>query len=294
MANPTLLNLAILFIAIAVTGAVFVFVNSFTMSAPERDIRPGDSKSLLGRLRPLLIGVVGLLDRIPPVRAMVERLAGKLHMRLLRAGQPGGLTPKEFVVLKFLLGATLFAWLTLQFGLSHFPICLAVSFVAFYWPTLWLNEQGKRQNMQIIKELPDALDLLALMIGAGLDLGQAIAYYSRGARLTPLKRLLDEVRNQMALGRTRSNALEYLARKVDMPAVTQAVSAFVQGDRLGASISETLATQATDLREQRLQRAETHGQTASIKLLAPLLLFIMPCVGLVLFGPMIIQFTTGQ
>src|ERR1700753_2608370 len=138
MTNTTLLNLAILFIGIAVTGAVFVFVNNLTVSAPERDFRPGDSKGLLGRLRPLLSSVVELLDRIRPVRSMVERLADKLRMRLLRAGQPGRLTPKEFVALKFLLGATLFAWLTLQFGLSHFPICLAVSLVAFYWPTLWL------------------------------------------------------------------------------------------------------------------------------------------------------------
>src|ERR1700741_2434720 len=143
MANTTLLNLALLFIGIAVTGAVFVFVSNLTVSVPESDVRPGGSKGLLGRLRPLLSGVVELLDRIPPVRSMVERLAAKLRMRLLRAGLPGRLTPKEFVVLKFLLGAILFAWLTLQFGLSHFPVCLAVSFVAFYWPTLWLNEQGK-------------------------------------------------------------------------------------------------------------------------------------------------------
>jgi len=293
MDEPVLICIAFACTALGVAALAFSAGSGLTLGN-RRPVQAGDAKNILYWLQPFLAGAVELSDRVAPMRSASEKLVARLRMRLIRAGQPGGLTPKEFVMFKVLAGSFLFLILTLQFGLSHFPICSAIALLGFYLPTLWLNERIKKQNLQIMGELPDALDLLSLMIGAGLDLGQAIFHYSRGSRPSPLKRLLDEVRAQMILGRTRSEALEYMARKVDIPAVSQAVSAFVQGDRLGASISDTLAMQATDLREQRLQRAETHGQTASIKLLAPLILFIMPCVGLVLFGPMLIQFMTGQ
>lgn len=292
MENSTALTLAFACSAVAIAAAVFALANAGGSMAKRRSTYAGDTKNILYWVQPILSTGVELTDRIGPVRIFIERLANSLRMRLLRAGQPGGVTPKEFVLLECLLGGLTLLVLIIWFGPSHLPIYLAAAGLTFYWPTLWLNERVKQQNVQIMGELPDALDLLALMIGAGLDLGQAITYYLRDARKTPLKVLLEEVRAQMVLGRTRSDALEYLARKVDIPALTQAVSAFVQGDKLGASVSETLATQATELREQRLQRAETHGQTASIKLLAPLMLFIMPCVGLIMFGPMLIEFFT--
>lgn len=290
-------NLAFVCTALSVAAFIFALFGSGVTSLKRRGLIQSSGTrglNLLYWLQPWLTAAVDVIDRISFLRPWLENLASRLRMRLIRAGRPGGLTPNEFAAFKVLLGVGTFLFLIGRFGIINLPIWGAISFCAYYWPTLWLNDQIKKQSRLILGELPDALDLLALMSNAGLDLGQAITHYLRDSQRTPLKALLEEVRAQMVLGRTRSEALEYLARKVDLPSITQTVSAFVQADRLGAPIGQTLTLQAIDLREERLQRAETHGQTASIKLLAPLLLFIMPCVGLILFGPMLIQFLTGQ
>jgi tight adherence protein C len=292
------INIALVCTALSAGVLGYLLFNAISKrnrkSRPVAEISGNRGLSLLHRLQPLLSDVVDVVDRIGFLRRPMETFAGRLRMRLVRAGQPGGLTPKEFVAFKVLLGSLFLLVSTAQFGLPHLPICLAAAFFVFYWPTAWLAEKTKRRNVQILGELPDALDLLALMMNAGLDLGQSIQRYLQDAARTPLNVLLEEVRAQMILGRTRSDALEYFARKVDLPAITGAVSSFVQADRLGSSIGQTLAQQAADLREQRLQRAEASGQTAPIKLMAPLLLFIVPCVALILFGPMLIQFLTGK
>ena len=259
-------------------------------SGAESEVRIGPSAVL----KPLLAQLAVVLQRIPVFSRLLKQGALQWYPLLVRAGQPGGLTGEEFVALRWLALILVPILIGIASG-GRSPILLVIGVLFGYLaPGFWLTSIIARRTELILSELPGALDLISLMTGAGLDLGQAMAYYALGARRTPLIELFRQADRHMQLGRTRTEALQYLARIADVPALTQVVSGLVQAERLGAPIAPFLAEQSQDQRDARFSRAEESGQKAPVKLLGPLLIFIVPGVFLVVFGPMALQFVTGQ
>ncbi len=108
-----------------------------------------------------------------------------------------------------------------------------------------------------------------------------------------LREEFQEAMRAIRMGQSRRDALTGLARRVDEPDFTTFVTALVQAERLGVSISETLKAQAGQLRTKRSQRVEKLALEAPIKLLFPLIVFIFPVVFIILFGPIIIRMLQG-
>ncbi|MFW5858359.1 MAG: type II secretion system F family protein, partial [Planctomycetota bacterium] len=96
---------------------------------------------------------------------------------------------------------------------------------------------------------------------------------------------------EIRLGKTRSDAMRDLGRRVDVPEVLSVTTALVQAEEMGANISPILRIQAEQQRERRSQRAEEAAGKAPVKMLFPLVL-IMLVTFLFIFGPMAIQFFT--
>ena len=95
------------------------------------------------------------------------------------------------------------------------------------------------------------------------------------------------------MGSARRDALKSLSLRVNSPEVISFARTLIQADRMGTPIGEALKMQAEEIRLRRFQRGEEMGLKAPIKLLFPLLFFILPVVLIIVAGPILIQFTRG-
>ena len=109
--------------------------------------------------------------------------------------------------------------------------------------------------------------------------------------------LTDELRyflQEIQVGTTRSQSLRNLAWRIDLIQVSSFSALLVQADKLGASIGPVLRAQSDLLRAQRFSKAEEQGAAASVKILFPLILCIMPAVIIVVFGPIFLSLLYGE
>ena len=96
------------------------------------------------------------------------------------------------------------------------------------------------------------------------------------------------------MGSSRRDALKHLSERINSTEMASFVRTLLQADRMGAPIGEVLKMQAEEIRMRRFQKGEEAALKAPIKLLAPLLIFILPVVLIIVAGPILIQFTRGD
>lgn len=161
------------------------------------------------------------------------------------------------------------------------------------WPVLRLRERVRARGDALVRALPAVLELLALSVEAGLDFGSSLARVVTGTRAGPLRDELAGVVAALRLGRTREEALGAWAARVGRAEVTTLVTSLVQADRMGTGLVRVLRQHASRLRHERTQRAERRAAEAPVKLLFPLVAFLLPAVFLVLFGPLAFAFLGG-
>ena len=105
----------------------------------------------------------------------------------------------------------------------------------------------------------------------------------------PLSEEIALALRQIGMGRPRREALEDMAERVDVLELTTFVNAVIQAEQLGTSLGRVLRAQAVSLRVRRRQRAEETARKAPVKMVFPLVLFIMPSFFVITLGPMIVH-----
>ena len=125
--------------------------------------------------------------------------------------------------------------------------------------------------------------------GRCVDLGGAIDTYVKGNRGDLLAEEFLRVKHEMSLGSPRPVALEAMAERLGCDTLSDFISTVIQSEKMGTSLSETLQNQAAIVRMRRFSMAEELGQRAPVKMLAPLLLLIMPNVFIIIFAPIILK-----
>lgn len=231
---------------------------------------------LAARLEPLLRG-----DR----RAQLEQ-------RLLRAGDPLGLSPEEFVAVWGLtiVLCGLCGWAaaeTLGGGALSGWAGLLVGAVL---PELQLTTLIQERERAAARHLPAAIDLLVLTLSAGLDFPAAVREVVNTSP-QPNEPLVEGFRLvlwDLDLGHTRSQALETLARRLQSQAVREFVAAVAQAEQQGSPLAQVLATQARVSRQKRSVRAEELAARAGTQLTLPMMMSLV-CAGLLLIGPMVMN-----
>lgn len=151
-------------------------------------------------------------------------------------------------------------------------------------PEVWLVRRITTRQRQIVRALPDALDLLVICVEAGYGLEAALAQVARRMR-GPLAEEIGRTLQAMALGKRRREALRDLAARTGVADLQSFVVALLQADQLGVSIAPVLRAQAETLRLRRRQRAEEQAAQAAVKMLFPLVLLIFPALLIVILGP---------
>ena len=244
-------------------------------------------------LRPLATRLAGLTRRWTSVS-----FAQRTESKLAQAGNPGQMRVQEWmgvkVIVAAIFGIVLFviALLALQVGFF-----LAIAFgiggvgIGYIAPEFWLNRRVRARQKQIVLEIPDALDLLTISVRAGLGFDAALGKVVdklRGPLPDEFRRALAEIR----MGKSRRESLRDIVPRTDVPALTNFISAIIQAEQLGVSISKVLQVQSEQLRIERRQRAEEMAQKAPIKMLFPLVGCIFPSLFIVVLGPALILIMT--
>ncbi len=151
----------------------------------------------------------------------------------------------------------------------------------------------RKQNARIAAVLPSALDIIALVLQAGLDFQVALDYYLRYAPAGPLYDEWQRTARDLQLGRSRHQALRGLRERTSEPGLRETARMLLQGIELGTSLAPVLREQARALRAHQAALAEKKAAVAPLKLLIPLLLFIFPTIFIVLLGPLLLRVRQG-
>ena len=162
--------------------------------------------------------------------------------------------------------------------------------LAFFIPDFWLNHAVKKRREQIRLSLPDALDLLAICMEAGLGLDQGIVRVGQELRVShpALSEELLQINFEQRAGAPRIAAWKSFSDRADAESVRSFVAMLVQTDRFGTPLSKSLANFSDALRTQRRQKAEEMAAKTTIKLVPPLVFFIFPSIGIVTVLPAVI------
>lgn len=226
------------------------------------------------------------------------RLVSRAWARLGRAAFPGGLSAPEYLALYPLcavIGAALGFWFGWEVTGWPSPLFTAAfMFAALLLPAVWLEDKQKERVKVINRALPYVLDLLTLSLGAGMSFMQAL---TRVAGDRPegdhMGDELTHVLHEVAMGKTRREALLAFRDRTDSPYVGEIVSSIVQAEQMGTPLVRTLRVQAMAVRLKRSQRAETLAGEAPVKMMLPML-FILMSVILTIFGSIIVRAVRGD
>lgn len=294
----------IILIMIALSAGLFTYLMGVLLvsSHRRRAVMQHDSTAyerdqlggILGQLKPLLQDLIRALGRDANMARIIKTQKIKYDPILSRCGNPGGLNGEHIFAFKLLLPPFLFLIVLMSLGAQYIFIAIAVGGLGFFLPEMKLRELEQKRTSEIKSALPDALDSFALMMSAGLDLNQSIDYYIDDPERGALQEEFYVMRAQMRLGKNRSQAITAMAERLRLDEFDGIATTVIQAEKSGVSMTEFFAGQADDVRSRRFQYAEEMGQKAPFKMMVPLMLFIMPCIFLVLFGPMAIRYFTGQ
>ncbi|CAN5159339.1 type II secretion system F family protein [soil metagenome] len=240
-----------------------------------------------------------LSDRtIKPVINSLSHLVGRFYPRntarglgkkLKRAGM-------ETTSVEFLLGVKGFAGIvgavlasllvnlltgdTLQTA-AGVALGLVLGFMA---PDYVLRSKAGSRNTLILEALPDALDLLTISVEAGLGFDAALVKVTEKMK-GPLSDEFKRGSAEQRVGKSRQEALRGISERVDQKELQNFISAIIQADQLGVSMSKVLRIQSEQMRTERRQRAEEKAAKAPILIMLPTVGCIFPSLFIVILAP---------
>lgn len=235
-------------------------------------------------VRPMLVGLSSFFSRLSPAKSREA-----MELRLQLAGKPYNWGPTEFFGLRIFVAIILGLLIFLLILISQtFVIALLAGAIAmligFMLPILWLRSKTRRRQTEIIKSLPDALDLLTIIVEAGMGFDGAMQKVAEKWD-NEISKGFAKVVQEMRLGVSRREALKNMDASMGVSDVTTFVAAIVQAEQLGVSIAKILRVQSEQMRIKRRQRAEAEANKAPIKMLFPMVFLIFPALFIILLGP---------
>jgi tight adherence protein C len=238
-------------------------------------------------LVPMLRGAANGLGRLLP-RTMLSGV----EQSLVIAGEP--MTLSGFLTMVLVAsGSALFLGVLIvivsgaSFGTIQVGLVMVVALIGFFMPFYMIKSRARQRQGAIVKSLADAFDLITTCVEAGLGLDAALARVAEKVP-GPFAQELQRALRDIALGKSRRDALKELGDRTAVPDLLQFTNAVVQAEAMGSSIGTVLRVQSDQLRVRRRQRAEEQAYKAPIKMLFPLVLCIFPTLFIVILGPAII------
>lgn len=240
-------------------------------------------------LLPLMRKVADLVVRFTP-----EKQLEQTRHQIELAGMSGSMEPTTFFAMRIgatiglgLLAFMVFYVLSPKRDPNALAYVIGGAGLGYFFPVLWIKSKISKRQDNIVKALPDALDLLTICVEAGLGFDQAMGkVYEKWDN--DLAVAFGRVLREIQLGKLRREALRDMSERMDVPDVTAFTAAVIQADQLGVSMTKILRVQSDQMRVKRRQRAQEKAHQAPVKMMIPMVLLIFPSLWIVLLGPAIV------
>lgn len=238
-------------------------------------------------IEPIVKSMLSVAGKVSP-----SKNADKIKHNLEMAGNPNGLTATMFTGIRIVLfvALTLIFLLLTQLGGSDFsgvqkflgPVLGGA--IGYVMPGIWLDRKIKARKHNILRSMPDALDLLTISVEAGLGFDLALQRVAEKWD-NELSREFNRMISDTRLGLPRREAMRSMADRCSVSELSGFVSAILQAEQLGASFGKILKVQSEQMRIKRRQRAEELAHQAPIKMLFPMAFLIFPSILVIILGP---------
>lgn len=239
-------------------------------------------------LMPAMTRCVNIINRFSP-----ETMKMRADKLLADAGHPYNFDVPAYMAVKVVLilgGTILTLILAPRLGMGEMSLVMAMVGGGFGYviPDFLLGGVASKRKDQISQKLPETLDLLTVSIEAGLGFDgalQKVCEKTTGPLADEFNRMLQEIQ----VGKARRDAFRALADRTSVEDLTSFLNALIQADKLGVSMGNILRVQSAEIRRRKRQRAEEQAMKVSVKIIFPMVLFILPGLFLVVLGPAILQ-----
>lgn len=241
-------------------------------------------------------GVQNLASQVSSIAApTAEDDRNILRRKLVQAGwrQPNNL--EMFSALRVLLALALPMLLALvaqpEKLVTMLMLVLLGAAAGYYIPGIVLNSRVQDRQKLLLRPFPDSLDLLVSSVEAGLGLDAAFKRVAEEMEnaAPELARELQLVNHEVAAGVPRVEALRHLDTRTGLEEVAALVNVLTQAERFGTSVARALRVHAEMVRTRRMLAAEEQAAKVSPKLTVAMILFILPCLIIILVGPAVIN-----
>jgi tight adherence protein C len=156
--------------------------------------------------------------------------------------------------------------------------------IGFLGPVFWLGRKIKRRQKNVLKILPDAIDLMTISVEAGLAFDGAMQRVADKWD-NELSKEFGRAISEMRVGKSKRDALREVVARTAVPDLSTFVASIIQADQLGVSIAKVLRIQSEQMRVRRRQRAEEQAHKAPILMMLPMVFLIFPATYIVILGP---------
>jgi tight adherence protein C len=193
--------------------------------------------------------------------------------------------------LRVLFAGLGFGGAVLLTGMSSPYLLAGMPAFGYFVPRFLLKKRVKARQRRIQLALPDALDLTVICVEAGLPLDQAMLRVGEDLSYAhpELSAEFHMVNLETRAGKPRVEALRNLAARTGVEDLTALVGTLIQTDRFGTSVAQALRVHSDSLRTERRQRAEEQAAKTTVKMIIPLVVFVLPSLIFVTVGPAVIQ-----
>lgn len=225
-------------------------------------------------------------------KEMPDRFSG-ISRRLHQAGYRGHRAIRIFWGLRIFLcmalgfGSMLLAWISQSSMKDFLMLGGFAALLGYMLPFVTIYRKARTRVREMRETLPDALDLIVVCVEAGMGVDAALNRVGREQNEQGLA-LGEELllaTQEMQAGSVRKEALTRLAERVGVDEFRGLVTFLTQTEEMGGSIARSLRVYAETMRDKRSQAAEEAARKTVIKLIFPLVFFILPAIFIILLGP---------
>ncbi|MCX5711214.1 MAG: type II secretion system F family protein [Candidatus Omnitrophica bacterium] len=230
---------------------------------------------------------------IPFSRQILEKLHLDLDLKNKLDAAHLRFTAIEFFNLKIILMAVLCVaayFVLAKPQIWEFALALMLGYMI---PDIIVKRKIAQRKYAIARLLPETVDLLGLCVEAGLDFTTAVKWVIDKTPMNPMMEELAFVLEEIKWGKSRSQALKDMSKRLNIPEVSSFVQTLVLAERMGTPVAEAFMILSEDTRMMRFHRGERFALQAPIKILIPLIFCILPVIGIVIGAPILLEFMKG-
>ncbi len=246
-------------------------------------------------------GVLGLIGAIGSAVArsglLSQKTMAELTLTLASSGLrgPGALGVFVGAKLLLLIAMPLLAWVGLErFGLSPLMRNLSIAgaaLVGLLGPDWWVRRRHKQHLDAIQAGLADALDLMVICAEAGLGFEPAINRVATEIRQAhpAISEEFGKTASELRVVADSRVALVNMGNRTGLESIKRMTSMLIQTMRYGTPLGDALRVLSAEMRHEMLMKFETRAARLPVLMTIPMILFILPCIFLIVGGPAVIQ-----